>query len=530
MQAGDNDAVEYFKGQIAKGEAMPAVEAPSVPQGGSILSPIAQGLSMGWADEAGGALSGALAKMRGEDFTPAYEKTRDSYREAADQYAQRHPYISTATELGSGLLLPGGALKSLGRVGGLAAGALGGAITGAGKNENPDSLTTDVALGGGLGGAGGAVAQGLGGLYRAIVPRVAARARGPAFQADTRALEAAGIPVTAAERIGSPGARAAEKQTAAYLNTGEEVATRPNILRSQIMARGGFHPEDVAAGELSDKALSWAKTRFKLSYDNVLRNARVDLKDMDPALNTIEQRFFGQMLDHEQKAEVRNIIDSFRDQITHAQHAQGGGQGLLSGEHYKTLRSQLGKRATQLARQEGPNSAYAPLYRDIQGALDDAFRTSARPGVAQRLRGIDNQYKHYAFLRDVAQDPDNINAIANRVNRSNVDPDLKALTRAYQNVIVRGGGQGAAEASGGLAPPVLSMAKALGARAAAGGGGSPFRLPGPLQRLTEGKKSFAFGQGMGITGQQMAETGNDAKRKARRRKEYDEHTGAGDGY
>ena len=57
----------------------------------------------------------------------------------------------------------------------------------------------------------------------------------------------------------------------------------------------------------------------------------------------------------------------------------------------------------------------------------------------------------------------NIDAIARRIMSSSVDDDLKALVKAYQNVVIRSGGEGGGKATGNLMPPVLSMAKAVGA-------------------------------------------------------------------
>lgn len=520
-QAGDAEAVKYFQSQIDKGVRQPAAPAQTdaygrdVPQGGSILSPIAQGLSFGWADEAGGALSGALAKMRGEDYTPAYEKSRDSYREAADQYAQRHPILSPAVEIGSGLLLPGGAARTAAR--GIGAGLAAGALTGAGKNQNPDTITEDAALGGALGGAGAGLAQGATGLFRAIVPRRAPRAAARGYQADVGALEAAGIPTTSAEQIGSKGARQAEKQTSAYLGGGEEIAARPAQLRSQIMARGGFDPEDVAAGELSDAALRNASTRLGSEYDRILQGHTVDIQDMHPALGAIEQRFFNTMLDHEQKAQVRQVLNSFEDELARNQttNAQGQLSTPISGEAYKRMSSNLGKTARRLAKQTGENASLAPLYRDIQGALDDAFRASAPQALVRSLRTTDRQYAHYAFLRDVADNPENINNIASRINGSNVDRDLKNLARAYQNVIIRSGGEGATEASGSIIPPALSMMKAAGARVSAAVPRLP-QLPRGVSRALDSANTRGAGQAAGMA------VGSDSNRPGKRRRRDEE--------
>lgn len=526
MEANDAPAVKYFESQIKRGEAMPMPDEKAVPQGGSIMSPIAQGVTLGFADEIGGGASGLFNAITGKGtFKEGYEGTRDSLRESASQYAERNPATSFITELASGMLLPMGAARTVARGVGLGAGA--GIVTGAGKNENPDHIGEDMGLGGVLGGLGGGIGQAAGGLFRAIVPRRAPRARGQEFQNDVRRLEQAGIHTTPGERLGSSSARRAEQQTDAYLGTGEEIATRPNQLRTQIMGRvPGFRAEDVENGELSDAALSHARDYFRGEYDSILNGQHVDIGDMDPRLAAIETRFTRQMLDHEQKREVREVLDSFRDNIAAHQTATGGNiNTVISGEAYKRMRSNLGKRARQLARQTGPNASLAPIYRDVQGALDDAFRANAPTDIARRLAETDRQYAHYAFLRDVARNPDDINAIANRVQQSGVDPDLQALVRAYQNVILRGGmPQGSAEASGHVLPPVMSMLKTAGARAAST---TPApQLPRFIGNRVRGTGAGVWGQGSSMVAQQSGESGNDAKRKAKRRRKYDDEHGA----
>lgn len=78
---------------------------------------ITNGAMFGFADEAKGALRGGLAKLRGEDFTPTYERERDNARADLKAFGEDHPVLNVAGNLGGGI---GGAL--IGGAGGVAAG------------------------------------------------------------------------------------------------------------------------------------------------------------------------------------------------------------------------------------------------------------------------------------------------------------------------------------------------------------------------------------------------------------------------
>lgn len=122
---------------------------------------LAQGASLGFADEAAGALSNIANKFSNTDNSlfdsENYAKARDDWR-AADKAAQAaNPNTYLAGQVGGGVALPLGPI-------GLAKGALLGATQGLGSSE-ADSLggaAADTALGAGLGGALGAAAPSIG--------------------------------------------------------------------------------------------------------------------------------------------------------------------------------------------------------------------------------------------------------------------------------------------------------------------------------------------------------------------------------
>jgi len=526
MQANDQPAVEYFRRQIAKGEAMPMPEEGTydpetgkpIGQRGSIADPIAQGVSLGFADEIGGGLHGLYNIVTGNgSFGEGYKATRDDMRDKAEQYAERHPYVSTGAELVSGAALPLGAARTVARGIGLGIGA--GAVTGAGKNEDPDAMLSDVVTGGALGGAGAGVLSAGHGLFRAVVPRRAGQATTRTHTDDLGRLEAAGVPVTPAERIGSRSGRTAEKQTAAYLGTGDELADRPAQIRRALMERGGFDPEDAAAGDLSHDAVRRAQANLGDEYDNILQGQHVDIADMDPALARVERDFNQQSMVHEQKAEARRILDDFRDSVTAYQYVDDAGNVLttMPGPVYQRIRSNLGKRARQLADQTGPNASLSRIYTGMQRALDEAFEAGAAPDVAAALRETNRRYRHFAFARENVNNADNIGAMAGRIADSGVDPDVQQLFRGYKNVVGRVGGEGAAEASGQLVPPVLSMMKTAGTRVASARPNLPQGVDDLLEYVPAGTRSGAVGQAAGVWGVPATASSEQRERNRRRR-------------
>ena len=133
------------------------------------LGAAAQGLSMGWSDEA---IAAARAMV---DRTPgSYDKYLQAQREGMRKYSEENPITSTAAELGGSLLLPGGIIKAGGMKAGKALapsimrmmgiGAATGAVSGAGTSEKKDlgGVAEDTALGGVTGAAATGMFSGLG--------------------------------------------------------------------------------------------------------------------------------------------------------------------------------------------------------------------------------------------------------------------------------------------------------------------------------------------------------------------------------
>lgn len=359
QDAGDEEAVAHFQSQIDKGLASvkgPAGAEKPIPQGGNILDAALGGIP--FSDELAGTGAGLASMGMGAlglqpdkgvagNFSRGYDLITGDMRKRKGEFRERNPVTSMATEIGTGLATAGplGLLRT-GLPGALATGA----VYGAGEGDGGIAERAKGAAAGGLtGGALNLGGKALSRLGRVLFPAVAPKAKGPAFQGQVKTLKDAGIPVTAAEKIASPQARMAERATSTYFNQGADIAARPQALYSKLMKRAGFHPDDVAAGELSAEAVSRASQRFSDAYDKVLAGAKVKLPDMDPFMQRIEAGI-NQLLPHEVFGAARTakrITESFRREI--------GQSRSITGTDYKRIRSNLGKQANRASRSEVNN-------------------------------------------------------------------------------------------------------------------------------------------------------------------------------
>lgn len=501
-QAGDDEAVAHFQSEIDKVTTAPTdAKNKPVPQGGSILNPVGQGLTFGFLDELAGIGGGLASAGRGalgltpegqeDSFSRGYNEIAGDIRQADKEYAERHPYVSTAAEIGSGLALPLGMIKS--GASGLRTALSSGAAYGTGKAEGGVGERAKGAVtGAATGAAGHGVVRALSGLGRAVFPEVASKAKGPAFQEAVQTLRSSGIPVSAAEKIGSKEGRMAERMTASYFGMPNKMEARPEQLYGRLMKYSGFEAADSAIGELSEEAINRASQRFNKRYDNVLKNITVQLPDMDPWLRRIEAGV-AQLLPHEIQGATRTadrIIKSFRAEI-------GRGR-TLSGTDYKRLRSDLGKRARASEKQQVANWT-APIYKALQANLDDAFRQGVPKARADALKRVDADYSGYKVLQEAGKNPEAIGTMVNKVrNGQRPRKEFQRLAKAYQDVLLRGYKQTSGTAENTVAksmiPPVASMIRATGAKGSALMHDIGGHIPQGVKDATQGAVPFIAGQ------------------------------------
>lgn len=145
-QPGSREYALWARDQAIAGKQLPQVspdpnirDTPS-----SILDPLVQGTTFGWADEMRGAVQGGLAAMQGKDFGQTYNQVVDESRQSLAQERKVNPVGSFVAELagavptGMGLggnLVAKGATLGARAIGGMLVGAGQGALYGAGAGE-----------------------------------------------------------------------------------------------------------------------------------------------------------------------------------------------------------------------------------------------------------------------------------------------------------------------------------------------------------------------------------------------------------
>ncbi len=430
-QDGDTEAINYFATQIEQ-----------TAKKGTILDPIFQGATLGFGDEIAGGISGTMAAMGGGDFSKAYDDTTTRYREDLEAYRQRNPVTSFAAELGGGLLLPFGAVRTMAARPIASATGLGATygLGSADTNFDPTAEGTDyeneskiakrisnTIAGGATGFVGGQVMSKLG---RAIGgPKTAPV---PKYTKDrVKILEKNNIPTTAAERLGDNNARMSTDilTRQGYLDP-SKTANRESDLYSKLMRRAGFDSKDVKLGELTPSAVDRANNKFTRRYDDVL--AGVDV-NMD-TIGTIRQLHnirneFSELMPFEQKSNVSGIIDDLQNMVQSS-------MPRMSGRDYKRIRSLLRQRQQGTSDQTMKN-----FYRSLKQTMDNSFRSAVPPDVANKLAKIDSDYAMFKTLEKGAKtDGRGFQTLFNEAfkNRRNLPKDFYDLIESYNHVVMHG--------------------------------------------------------------------------------------------
>lgn len=398
--AGDTAAAKTLIKSIKAERARQAL-----PKTGSILDPLAQGVSFGFADELAGLTAGVVGAfepaLKGTTFGERYRDVRDTARQDLKSYRVRQPYGAAATEIAGGLL-PGGlaALKVAPRAGSSllgnalrnigAGGAYGGAYgAGISEGETIPEIAKDTAKGAGLGvlTTGAATAAGLAGrglLKRAIRPDTS-----KLHDQSVRLLESQDIPLTTGQKTGSQRVRALETDLGQSLwgpKVEQTFANQRSQFQKSLMRLAGFESDDVAEGLITEHAIRNAKDRFAQRYGQALKGVKVklDSDDFIDALANIEKQH-QKLLPRQQKKEIADLIEEFLDEAAKP----------LTGEEYQAIRSQLGVRQRAL---EANNPTFANLFRSMKRALDDAFLRHADDAAGQIKMGIDQEYSRFKQL------------------------------------------------------------------------------------------------------------------------------------
>ena len=496
---GDSEAVAYFQGKVA------ADVTAQQPQGGNILQPLISGATFNFADELAGVGGGIASALSGQGFGQGYSDTTKAWRESEDAFRQRNPWTSFGADVAGAAAFPLAAAKVLGSGAkaattadtinkGYKTAAIGGAAYGAGGAEGGIGERLEgAAYGAGAGFLGNAMLRGAGKVGRAILPKAGPRATEGTFKRDMNVLKSEGIPVSPAEKLASPQLRMAERIVGGYRGSEGATEGRTQKVYSKLMDYAGFNKSDVATGELSTESVSRANKILSDKYDTIFNGVHVKVADIDPKLSALRNEI-KMNLPHEQSSAAMRIVDSLHKELSN--------NTIITGKHYKRLRSQASAQARLAERSSNPYNAH--VYRKIRDALDDSFKGAAPRSTQEVLKKLDRQYAGYAILRDAVRGrpgenpsvPSLISIMKN--GRKHPDTRFRRLLDAYNNTLIKGYPQssGTAEniAATRVLPPLMSMNRARGARWAASAPVTAVRNAAALLPLPEGTRGLVTGQ------------------------------------
>jgi hypothetical protein len=389
---------------------------------GDAIHGATQGVSLGFADEAQGAIASLAQKLglmggarRDESMGEAYRRERDDSR-AEDRAAQAaSPKLYGAGHL-AGSILSAGALPAsrLGILAGGAAAGLGNSEADLTEGEHGGRAAFDAAFGGGAALLGGEVVRGVGAKVAPALRRFA----------EQRAIKsvAAGKPdlkpllvMTGAQKAERAAARAAG--TPVPPNEAEELG---RFLLDEKLLRGkGGIPR--SAGEAGDAAallahdvggrigttleeaqatataarpglVSAALQRGEQVPNTAVAGGEVADAIEKQALEPLEATVGGQMSGGGTK--LRELIGKFRERgLMSYPQAHAERVGLDKNINWDTVNPSVAKRAVQDAR------------RALEGVLERKLEEGAGPDSLAAYRGLKSRYGKLAKLTDLADEP-----------------------------------------------------------------------------------------------------------------------------
>lgn len=357
-----------------------------------VANAIGQGVTFGTADEA---IAG-LASLGGYD----YNEVRDAIRENLEQFREDEPAFAYGAEIASSLLTPVGAAGLATKLGGQAIKSI---ARSAAQKVAANPLKS-AAVGSGLYGAGAApeisdvpFSAGTGALLG-----MGGQAMGPVVQKVPRALEKAGIPVTAGQLFGRGTKRMEEgMQSLPVIGTG--------IRKSRERAMEKFSPYifNRALEPLGIKipmsmtprgAFNKAKSEFNKRYTKILED--VDIEVGDDFLSELGDAVGKSktLLGEAQKRQAEDL-----ENLVIRQVLGSAKDGRLSGESLKKIQSDLGKKRFNAIKAN--NFELADAYDEVDASLMNIF-TRYSPSKQAELKKLDKAYSNYIPLRRAAAQAD----------------------------------------------------------------------------------------------------------------------------
>lgn len=491
-----------------------------VSQDGSILDPLAQGVSFGFADEIAGGVGAAGNSVydffSGGDsgsFSDNYDRIRDKWRSDNEAFSKRNPKTALAAEIAGGLLTGGagaarvGALRgaqTIGRLAGL--GAVQGTIAGAGhsKAEDLKGVTKDAAigglLGGGLGAATPAIGRAVGGVVRGVgrgVNRALGGGLNNVEQQAVQTLDDFGIPLTAGQRAGTRPLQQTETTLADIPFVGgplnSVLSNQRQVYQSRLLRLAGFTDDDAVQGLVSPEAIQRAYDRFSHRYAEALGDTSVEVNErfVNTLINAGDR--YASRIGAKGVPTFRRTINDIFDRATEGRNMR------LSGEDYQAIRRDLGT----LERSAGDNHGLRNAYRDIKRELDQAFLNAAGTTRAAIKRNLDNEYAHLIQIDDLVRkgsgDTANgnipIGMLARKAAKSPGSQEWRNLTSAAKAILpdkVPNSGTAARGITGGLlltggaTSPAAMIPLAVASRVGASALSNPLAVQRGAQALGRG--------------------------------------------
>lgn len=332
---------------------------------------------------------------------------------------------------------------------------------------------------------GGAVAGGLAATKRAVTPIGV-----PAERAAANAtLDREGVELTAGQRTGNKPLQYAESEIGG--RGAEEITGRQAEQFTQAaLARVG-----VSAPRATPEVMEQAYSAIGQQFDDLaVRNTLAADAQMGQDLGAVVRQYNSVTNESARAPIIQNTLVDVVNAIR-----QNGGQ--ISGEAYKTLRSNLSRSARGTA-----NPELREALQGIQGALDDAMERSIavnNPADAGAWQQVRSDYRNFLVLENAASrageqaalgiiTPASLrSAVAQQGKRAYTQgrgdfADLARSGAAAMSALPNSGTASRLRAAGATVPPVLGAAvggqtgDVLGALAGAAAGAA---VPGAIGKL-----------------------------------------------
>lgn len=392
---GTREYADWARDRAMAGKKLPQVSDTSYAEPkSSILDPMVQGITFGWADELRGAVQGGIGALQGKDFGDTYRRTVDDSRQSLERERRVNPVGSFVAEFAgaipTGIGLGGklvGAGSTLGAraLSGAGVGAAQGAAYGAGAADDAKRLegaTVGLLTGGGVGAAApyvGAAAR------RVITPLPASKSRIAA--ADI--LKKEGVNLTAGQRTGSKKLLYAESELGGGA-ADSFMEQQADQFTSAALRKAGIEAQR-ATPEVIDDAFSRIGGEFEVLQS---RNAMALDDKLADELTDVVRRYRSITSESQRVPIVDEII---KDLV--ALEKQGNPQAL-AGEAYQRLRSNI-----EAAARSTKASDVAEVLRDLKRAFDDAterWMQKYNPADLGAWKEARRQYRNMLVLEDAA--------------------------------------------------------------------------------------------------------------------------------